>query len=263
MAIVPALVARVGRRGRDDDQLQIAEDEDELTAEAPRVARRRGRPPRRSTSRIRTRGRDPSARRRGVHTTASPTRRRPPVDRGRGPRSSRARPALPSDAASSASRCRRNRCRADRAAIARSSIASGFASAVWANCHVLVLDTLVRMADSKWELPVLYSISVPGVLTSGRLQAYATQFTAPHPAPVLRAARGLQPGSHAHQILDRDRRACACPDRGAARERTCTTGSSILLISPRSSAMPTSVEMTLLDTDFTLASRDRGVRARP
>jgi hypothetical protein len=53
---------------------------------------------------------------------------------------------------------------------------SGPARTRCANACVLDFVTLVRIADSRCDVPVLYSISVPGALTSGRLNAYRTQF---------------------------------------------------------------------------------------
>ena len=52
---------------------------------------------------------------------------------------------------------------------------SGPASTRCAKACVLVFVTLVRIADSRCDVPVLYSMSVPGALTSGRVSAYRTQ----------------------------------------------------------------------------------------
>jgi hypothetical protein len=41
---------------------------------------------------------------------------------------------------------------------------------------VLFRDALVMMAERMCDVPVLYSIDVPGSLTIGRSRAYRTQF---------------------------------------------------------------------------------------
>ena len=92
----------------------------------------------------------------------------------------------PSAAASSASRCRRNRCLADPAVHFASVKPSGFASSSCANCHVLIFAALVRIADSRCELPVLYSTRVPGSSISGRAQHEAHPVRALHPRAVVR-----------------------------------------------------------------------------
>ena len=53
---------------------------------------------------------------------------------------------------------------------------SGLPKASCANAHVSFPVALVKMADSRWVFPVLYSICSPGELTIGRSRTYRTQF---------------------------------------------------------------------------------------
>ena len=137
---------------------------------------------------------------------------------------------------------------------------SGFASCSCANCHVLVFVALVRIADSRCELPVLYSTRVPGSSISGRAQHEAHPVRALHPRAVVPAARRLQPRSHRQQIFDRD---VALPRLGIRRQLRKVVGDLLidaLDLARATIAMPTSAEMTLFDADLMLAAAPRARR---
>src|SRR5918993_4720989 len=63
---------------------------------------------------------------------------------------------------------------------------SGLASSSWANCQVLFLVALVRIADNKCDVPVLYSTRVPGSSIRGCASTYLTQFLLRTHAPYWR-----------------------------------------------------------------------------
>ena len=103
------------------------------------------------------------------------------------------------------------------------------------------------------DVPVLYSIELPGSLAIGRRSAYRTQFGllthAPYCAPLVEASPD--------RIVNRSSIVMAClrvsgSARNSGNQRTM--GVSTPGMSFRSMAMPTRVEITLFDADLMLAS---------